>query len=213
MFKIIAFDLDGTLADTIPMCMKAFRESVSPYTGHKLSEEEILHTFGLNETGMVKAVAGPNWEAALEDFYMQYEALHKEVTRTFPGISDLLLFLKERKYVLALITGKGAKCCAISLKQLGLSETFDDVLCGSEQAPNKTENMEYLLQKYAVAREEFCYIGDTAQDIFACRNAGVTCFSAAWQKSADAALLEQENPGHVFYRVKDLLEFFRCIWQ
>ena len=54
MFKIVAFDLDGTIADTIPMCIKAFRNGVSPYTDHELSEEEILHTFGLNEVGMVK---------------------------------------------------------------------------------------------------------------------------------------------------------------
>ena len=44
MFKIVAFDLDGTIADTIPMCIKAFRNGVSPYTDHELSEEEILHT-------------------------------------------------------------------------------------------------------------------------------------------------------------------------
>lgn len=30
MFKIVAFDMDGTIADTIPMCIKAFRNSVSP---------------------------------------------------------------------------------------------------------------------------------------------------------------------------------------
>ena len=81
MFKIVAFDMDGTIADTIPMCIKAFRNSISPYIGHELSREEILHTFGLNETGMVKAVVSQNWESAIEDFYCQYELLHNEVTR------------------------------------------------------------------------------------------------------------------------------------
>ena len=57
MFKIAAFDLDGTIADTIPMCIEAFRNSVSPYTDHELTEEEIVQTFGLNETGMVIAVS------------------------------------------------------------------------------------------------------------------------------------------------------------
>ena len=33
MFKVVAFDLDGTLADTIPMCITAFRNSISPYLG------------------------------------------------------------------------------------------------------------------------------------------------------------------------------------
>lgn len=34
MFKIVAFDMDGTIADTIPMCIKAFHNSISPYTDH-----------------------------------------------------------------------------------------------------------------------------------------------------------------------------------
>ena len=92
MFKIIAFDLDGTIADTIPMCIKAFQNSVSPYTDHELSREEILHTFGLNEIGMVKAVVAQNWESAIEDFYCLYESMHNEVTNVFPGILKLIAF-------------------------------------------------------------------------------------------------------------------------
>ena len=42
MFKMIAFDMDGTIADTIPLCVEAFRRSVSPYVGHELSEQEIV---------------------------------------------------------------------------------------------------------------------------------------------------------------------------
>lgn len=54
MIKMVAFDFDGTIADTIPMCIQAFKKAVSPYTGHELTEYEILQTFGLNEIGMLK---------------------------------------------------------------------------------------------------------------------------------------------------------------
>ena len=49
MIKLIAFDLDGTIGDTVPMCIRAFEKAVSPYAGHTLSEREITQTFGLNE--------------------------------------------------------------------------------------------------------------------------------------------------------------------
>lgn len=212
MFKVVAFDMDGTIADTIPMCIKAFRNSVSPYTDHELSEEEILHTFGLNEIGMVKAVANQNWKSAIEDFYFQYESLHNEVTGTFPGILNLLNFLKEKKIITALITGKGRKSCTITLEKLGLSKIFDETLYGSEISPNKKENMGYLLKKYSISKEEFCYIGDTVQDIKDCQDIGVMCFSAAWQESPNSDMLEKENPDHVFYCVNDLYEYFCCRW-
>ena len=208
MFKIVAFDMDGTIADTIPMCIKAFRNSISPYIGHELSREEILHTFGLNEIGMVKAIAGQKWESAIEDFYCQYESLHNEVTSVFPGILKLIAFLKKKNITVALITGKGEKSCTITLEKLGLSEIFDEILYGSEISPNKKENMEYLLKKYSISKEKFCYIGDTVQDIKDCQEVGVICFSAAWQESSNADILEKENPNHVFYCVNDLYEYF-----
>lgn len=62
--KIIAFDLDGTIADTLPMCLAAFRKAVQPYVARTLTEEEIMQTFGLNEEGMIRQVAGMRWREA-----------------------------------------------------------------------------------------------------------------------------------------------------
>ena len=56
MIKLVAFDLDGTIADTIPMCIEAFKQAVSPYASKILSEDDIVKTFGLNEEGMIKEV-------------------------------------------------------------------------------------------------------------------------------------------------------------
>ena len=104
MFKVVAFDMDGTIADTIPMCIEAFKNSVSPYTDHELSEEEIVNTFGLNEVGMVKSVVSQNWKSAINDFYYQYEYLHNNVTEVFDGILNLFELLKYKKIIVALIT-------------------------------------------------------------------------------------------------------------
>ena len=117
MFKIVAFDMDETIADTIPMCIQAFQNSISPYVDHELGEKEIMKTFGLNEIGMVKSVVTQDWESAIKDFYDQYEQLHDKVTEMFPDMLRLLMFLKKQKIVVALITGKGEKCCAITLRK------------------------------------------------------------------------------------------------
>lgn len=206
MFKMIAFDMDGTIADTISMCVEAFRKSVSPYVGHELSEQEIVQTFGLNEIGMIKALVPQGWEAALQDFYCEYTLLHRKVTKPFPGIWEFLTWLKTQNILLALVTGKGKKSCQISLTELGLEHMFDVICYGSEKAPNKRENIEFLLKKYDVSRDQVCYVGDAVSDIRACREVGITCFSAAWQDSSDVVLLEKENPGRVCSSVENLYQ-------
>ena len=54
---------------------------------------------------------------------------------------------KKKKIILALITGKGKQSCTITLEKLGISNAFDEILYGSEIAPNKKENIEYLNSK------------------------------------------------------------------
>ena len=46
MIKLVAFDLDGTIGDTLPMCIQAFKEATQPYAGRELSDEEVVQTFG-----------------------------------------------------------------------------------------------------------------------------------------------------------------------
>ena len=66
MIKLVAFDLDGTIGDTIPMCLKALKKAVTPYvTLNDVSENDILETFGLNEKGMIKKIVGYNILIAL----------------------------------------------------------------------------------------------------------------------------------------------------
>ena len=89
MIKLIAFDLDGTIGDTVPMCIRAFEKAVSPYAGHTLSEREITQTFGLNEVGMIKKVAGEKWREALHDFYPVYEEMHQSCPSPYEGIREL----------------------------------------------------------------------------------------------------------------------------
>lgn len=69
MIRLIAFDLDGTIGNTIPMCIQACKKTVEPYIMRELSDTEVEQAFGLNEEGMIKQLVGSeSWESALKDF-------------------------------------------------------------------------------------------------------------------------------------------------
>ncbi len=207
MIKLIAFDLDGTIGETVPMCIRAFEQAVSPYAGRTLSEREITQTFGLNEVGMIKVVAGEKWREALHDFYPVYEQMHDECPEPYEGICELIHTLKDAGILVALITGKGEKSCRITLEKFGMQDLFCCVKTGAEDRPNKAEAIEELLDAYHVEKDEFYYIGDAASDVTACKKAGVPCLSAAWGTTADIGGLEKANPSRVFFSIEDLSHF------
>lgn len=210
MIKMVAFDFDGTIADTIPMCIEAFRKAISPYVGHKLTKHEILQTFGLNEIGMVKAVVKDNWKPALEDFYFYYEEMHNNCTEPFPEICDLIKYLKEKNIIVPLITGKGEKSCHISLKKLGMESYFSDIMVGDEIRLNKGESILKLLEKYSINKDEFYYVGDALSDVMACREISVTCLSAAWSHSVKLEKLKKINSSYIFENISDLKSFLEA---
>jgi phosphoglycolate phosphatase/pyrophosphatase PpaX len=49
--KAVIFDLDGTVANTLPLCIQAFRQSIEPLIKRSVSDAEIIGTFGPSEEG------------------------------------------------------------------------------------------------------------------------------------------------------------------
>jgi len=208
MIKLVAFDLDGTIGDTIPMCIESFWMAVEPYVETFLSEEDIIKTFGLNEEGMIKQIIiNDNWKNALDDFYVIYQKRHDLCPRPIEGILELIEELKDKSIPIALITGKGEKSCSITLQQFKIDNLFDRIETGSPEKNRKSEAMNSLLTEYKLNPNEMVYIGDTVSDILFCQQTGVKCLSAAWTKSADLAVLEKYNEGNVFQSIRSLKEY------
>lgn len=207
MYRLVAFDFDGTLFESLTQCLDAFRKTVSPHVGHELTNAEIEATFGLSEDGMIMRLVGKNWEQAATDFYAEYARMHERITEVFAGVRELLDELRERGIILALVTGKGETACRISLERLRLEGVFEQVRCGEADGPSKHKHFGKLIEHYGIEKDEFVYIGDGLKDVEACRMAGVRCLSAAWQSDARKDALEAVNPGLVFERIEALRKY------
>ena len=210
MIKLVAFDLDGTIGNTLPMCIQAFKKATRPYIGHELSDEEMVHTFGLNEEGMIGCVVDePYRQQALNDFYVIYKELHQEMCPIpFEGIRELIALLKQKGIIVALITGKGINSCDITLKQFNMKDSFAKVITGNAERNIKSEALKELLHDYHLAANEIVYVGDALSDITECRKANVMCLSAAWSiPQNEVTALENSNPKNVFYSIPSLFKY------
>ncbi len=203
MLKLVIFDFDGTLCDSIPLCIRAFRAAIEPLAGRSVSDQEIIETFGPSEEGTIQALIPAYLEEGTAAYLRCYEAFHEDC-RVFPGMRELLAELRKQGMKTALVTGKGVKSCAISLQKLGLSPLLDGLETGSPEGPCKPAGMKRLLAQFGVRPEEAVYIGDAVSDIQASREAGVGVISAAWCTSAEWVKLEAAHPDGLCRSVEEL---------
>ena len=209
MMKVIAFDFDGTIADSVELCLTVFDRVFKARMGAKApAREEILSIFGTNEQGILRRYLGADSPAAEEEYYEILRELHPVMCPdVMPGVRDLLAFLRDRGAELALLTGRCETTGRIALEELHLTEYFSGVHFGSSKGNAKAAQLRALPGEYGVAPDEVCYVADAVSDARACREAGITCLSAAWSSSAWTRELEEINPGLVFTSVAALREY------
>lgn len=204
MLKAVLFDFDGTVGNTLPLCLAAFQKAIAPLAGRSFSEREIVATFGPSEEGTIRALVPQFYEQGVEEYLRCYRELHSMCPAPFPGIPELLRDLKKWGAAVALVTGKGARSCRISLDRYGIAEYFDAVETGSPDGPVKPEGIRAVLEKFRLTPAEALYIGDTASDIVSSRSVGIPVAAAAWAQTAEPAELRRNRPDLIFCTVAEL---------
>jgi phosphoglycolate phosphatase-like HAD superfamily hydrolase len=197
------FDLDGTLGETVPICIQAFQQTFQHYLGRTLTAPDIIAMFGPSEEGMLQRHVPHTWPQALEMYLLEYERAHVLCPAPFPGLTTLLAALHRRGMLLGIVTGKGLRSARISARVLGLDAYFDGLEAGSADGPVKPAGIRAFLTRWAVAPETVAYVGDAPYDVDAAKHVGVVAVAAAWAASADAAALAARQPDVLFQSVAD----------
>lgn len=205
--KTVIFDLDGTLANTLPLCIAAFKKSVEPLLKAELSNADIIATFGPSEEGTIRQLIPQHEEQGVKDYLLHYEQLHHTCPAAFDGIKELLEILNNAGVQLAMVTGKGPHSTQISLKQFGLNRYFDILETGSPEGPNKVNGIRNVIGRLNANLNESIYVGDAPSDIKYCRLAGIPIAAAAWAETTNADELIPLNPDWIFYSVAEFREW------
>jgi len=202
------FDLDGTLGNTLPLCVAAFREAIEPLAQRRVSDAEIMATFGPSEEGTIQAFIPQHFDEGVARYLDCYARLHAQWPDPFPGIREVLSWLKQEGAFVGLVTGKGPRSLSITLRQYGLENAFDAIKTGRPEGPVKEACIAEILAFHSLRRENVLYVGDTAYDIAASHACGIRVATAAWAPTADLAKLRTLAPDYCFATVES---FFAAI--
>ena len=187
MKKLIIFDLDGTLLNTledIRECMNKVLEN----NGYKtLNADEILKCVGYGAKKLVYLAAGEPDAKTHERLFNEYvplqQASDNSKTVLYDGLDEVLLKLKKDGYKLAIVSNKPDSVTQLVVDQK-LSKYGFDFVTGNrpelfDPKPDKS-CVEYCLKTLGIDKEDALFIGDSEVDVKTFRGAGVDGIGVLW---------------------------------
>ncbi|MFI3252255.1 MAG: HAD-IA family hydrolase [bacterium] len=194
MYKVISFDLDGTLVDSLQDIATCMNEVLIKNNMPTHSYEDYIGFIG---EGAYRLVQKATNLKDVDLYFNQYQELAivkcTEKAKEFPNVTSTLLKLKEN-YKIALITNKpidqGKK-----IVDLFFPNIFDYV-CGQEEGVAKkpdVEPMDKLLKYFNVSKEEVLYVGDSHIDYQFAKNCDVDVLILSYGYSSKEFKLSIEN--------------------
>jgi phosphoglycolate phosphatase len=170
-FRLLVFDLDGTLVDSLRDLAEAANDLLIECGREPLSHDGIGRMVGDGAATLVARVfaasGGPQPVDALSRFLALYNGRLLRWTRPYPGIPEALETL-SRRTTLAVLTNKPLAPTRQILEGLELSRYFEPerVVGGDGPFPRKPDpaGLLHLAASAGVSASETVLIGDSAID-------------------------------------------------
>ena len=181
----VLFDLDGTLADTLPDLADALAEAAGGAATVDETRLRPLVSRGGREmiaSVLAEGAGDAELDRARHRFLARYRERIAVRTRLFPGIESVLRTLEERRVRWGVVTNKHAWLTEPLLEALALRRRAACVVSGDSAAHPKPHPAPLLLacERLSIPPSAAVYVGDSRSDITSGRAAGVTTVSAGW---------------------------------
>jgi phosphoglycolate phosphatase len=178
--KLIIFDLDGTLINSALDLALAVNYMLRELN-HDTFDNKIIHGWvGNGALMLVQRALSANRkidinldktaiDKALKIFLDFYEANLCVATKPYPHVVSSLNTLKEKGYILAIVTNKPFKFVEPILDKLGLDGLFELILGGDSLEKKKPDPLAlvHTCQTLSISIENSVMVGDSKNDILA----------------------------------------------
>ena len=187
--KVVIFDLDGTLSDSIHSIKYCTDRALEPFGFGPFSVEDYKYFVGDGAANLIRralAAAGDSEGVHFADAFARYKELFAvdcmyEV-KPYEGIVELLKALKERGIRLAVLSNKPHAETIRVIEYLFGKDVFDVLHGQIEGVPIKPDpaGAFSIMEQLNVEAEEVLYLGDTATDMKTGKGAGAFTIGALW---------------------------------
>lgn len=187
MYKLCAFDLDGTLVDTIGDLAGSLNYALDKNGLPTLAVHDVLYLVGHSVAWMCRmavpeAVREARWQQVYADCDAYYAQHCCDTSRPYEGILRTLSRLRAAGVTLAVVTNKPHRHAMHVVNALFPRDTFSMVLGMMEKFEKKPapDPLNFVLDYLDVAPRDAIYVGDSEVDVAFAKNAGLPCVSVTW---------------------------------
>lgn len=189
LYKLVLFDLDGTLLDTLDDLSEAVNHSLRlrELPGH--SRDEYRKMVGHGVRNLVKQALPADLQAddavidaALTDFKAYYTAHIDVHTHPYPGMPEVVRRLHEAGVLLAVASNKFQEGTDYLVEKLFPGIPFVAVLGNRPGYPLKPdpEIVGEVLRRTGVRPGDAVLVGDSPTDMKTAANGGIAAIAVSW---------------------------------
>jgi len=195
--KLVIFDFDGVIVNTLPFCFILYKEH-----NPSLTWEEYQDFSKGNFLDGVKNAINKKSHVVPDNFYEKYQEKVNNMD-VIDILSKVIVFLSQN-YPVSIVSSTPSKIIKNFLTKKNLGRYFFDIL-GSDIHSDKTIKINSLLKKYNIFPENAVFVTDSLGDILEGNECGVNSIGVTWGIH-DKKTLEKGKPIAIIDDPRDLLE-------
>ena len=186
--RLVIFDLDGTLLNTIADLAVATNEALRAM-GYPTHAEEVIQTFVGNGVSKLLERSMPldkrteeNIALVRRHFMAYYDQHNADLSTPYPGISEMLSRLQEDGVMLAVASNKYQSATEKLIAHYFPHINFVCVLGQRQGIPVKPspDIVHEIMEKANVGKSDTLYVGDSGVDMQTAINAGIDSVAVSW---------------------------------
>lgn len=217
--QMVLIDVDGTLVDSVPDLAFCVDEMMRQLGLAERGEAAVRNWVGngverLVRRALVGQLIGEPDDASFNKAYPLFLDLYAENTSKrsvlYPGVKQGIAHIKSLGLSLGCVTNKAQQFTLPLLKELGIHDDFEIIICGDTLAKKKPDPLPLLhaAEFFNVAPENALMLGDSMSDVKAARAAGfqIICMSYGYNHGED---IRDYNPDAVIDSMEELQTLLR----
>jgi len=202
-YRLAIFDLDGTLADSLPWFLGIVNSVADKHRFRRIAAAEIDTLRGKGTREIIRHLQVPMWRIPLiaRDVRRMKTAALDDI-KLFAGVDDMLSRVAGRGVVCALVSSDSEDNVRRSLGPCARS--ISHYACGASLF-GKAKKFAKVMRMTGIAPAQTIAIGDEVRDAEAAYKAGIAFGAVSWGYATVAAL-QQTQPALMFTQMEEIAE-------